>query len=82
MVVRRKKKDDLTADEIINRAGGEPTRRKEDKPKGEKNTEQVTVYFTKTELKDFKKYCFDNDLKMASVLKEKALEVIQQQYNR
>jgi hypothetical protein len=53
----------------------DPKRRKADK-KTEKQTERVAVYFTKDEIKKLKKYCFENDLKMAAFLRDKGLSAI------
>jgi len=76
------RKPGKSAEEIINNAPADkekviidPKRRKVDK-KLDKQTERVAVYFTKEEIQALKKHCFENDLKMASFLRDKGLSAI------
>lgn len=74
------KKPGKTPDDIINEAPADKENekipvRKTDTTE-EKQTERVAVYFTKNEIRELKKFCFDNDVKMAAFLREKALSTI------
>lgn len=76
------RKPGKTAEEIINNAPADkekviidPKRRKVDK-KLDKQTERVSVYFTKEEIRELKKFCFENDLKMAAFLRDNGLSAI------
>ncbi|HPA56206.1 MAG TPA: hypothetical protein PLT70_02135 [bacterium] len=67
--------NEAPADKEIEKTLVNPKRRKVDAAE-EKQTERVAVYFTKNEIKELKKFCFDNDVKMAAFLREKALSTL------
>lgn len=66
---------DKSAEPAVIITNTKPERRKTDAPE-DKQTERVAVYFTKNEMKELKRYCFENDIKMAAFLREKALSTL------